>query len=157
MRFTKPKKALGLDIGTHSVKAAQMSRVRGRLRVEELGYALVDRDQVSVDPVAAHADAVREAVRGMQVSQSMVVGALPGQTAVIRYPRLPDMPYSQIAEAIETEAGQSIPYDLSEVYLDWFHLDTVDEGDERMLRILLVAAKHAVIESRTKIAEAADY
>ncbi len=133
-----------------------MSRMKGRLHLEEIGYAIVDREQVNVDPVSAHAEAVRESVRHMQVGRSIIVGALPGQTAVIRYPRLPDMPYSRIGRSIETEAGQNIPYDLSEVFLDWALLDTVSEGEEKMLKILLVAAKHSVIESRVQIIDAAE-
>lgn len=124
--------------------------------MDEVGYALVDRNQVNVDPVAAHADALLAATGEMQVGQCMLVGALPGQTAVIRYPRVPDMPVDQISEWVEAEAGQNIPYDLSEVYLDSAPLETVTEGDEKMLRVLLVAAKHSAIESRLSIVEAAD-
>jgi len=155
--FTKPKTAVGIDIGTHSVKAVQMSRKSGRLCVDAAGYALVDRNQVNADPVAASANALREAVRKILVAQCYVVGALPGQAVVIRYPRLPDMEEDKIGQSIESDyAGQNIPYDLSEVFLDWVLLDTVVEGDEALLKILLVAAKHETIEGRTQIAEAAD-
>lgn len=154
--FTKPKKAVGVDIGAHSVKAVQMARSGGRLRIEHAGYALVDRNLINMDPVAAQAQAVREALRTFPVSPSLMVGALPGQAVVIRYPRLPHMPESRIAEVIEREAGQHIPYDLSEVFLDWTVLDTVTEGEEQLLKVLLVAAKHEVIESRVQIAEAAE-
>jgi len=154
--FTKPKKAIGVDIGAHSVKTVQMSRVNGRLRVEGVGYALVDRNLVNMDPIAAHANAAREALAGMPLSQSLLVGALPGQTVVIRYPRLPEISRDRIGAAIEKEAGQQIPYDLSEVFLDWALLDTVTEGNERLMKMLLVAAKHEVIESRVQIAGAAE-
>jgi len=133
-----------------------MVRRGGRLFVEVAGYALLDRDQVNVDPVEAHAEAMREAMRQMAASQSLVVGALPGQTVVIRYQRLPDVPRDQLAQAVETEAGQNIPYDLSEVFLDWTILDEMAEGDTKQLKALLVAAKHEVIESRVQIATAAD-
>ena len=134
-----------------------MSKRGGRLCVDAAGYALVDRNQVNADPVAAHANALREAVRTIQVSQCLVVGALPGQTVVIRYPRLPDMPEDKIGQSIESDyAGQNIPYDLSEVFLDWVLLDTVVEGEEALLKILLVAAKHEIIETRTQIAQAAE-
>ncbi|MBI2431869.1 MAG: hypothetical protein HYV26_03255, partial [Candidatus Hydrogenedentes bacterium] len=86
--FAKPKKCIGLDIGTYSVKAVQMSRSGGRLYVDEAGFARVDRAQVNEDPVGAHAMAVREALGAMPVLQCLAVAALPGQTAVIRYPRL---------------------------------------------------------------------
>lgn len=156
MLFSKPHKAVGLDIGTHSVKAVQMSRHGGCLHVDGVGHALIDRDQVNVDPVEAHADAVREALSSLAPQNALVVGALPGQTVVIRYPRLPDVPEEQLAQSIESEAGQNIPYDLSEVFLDWSILDELMEGDVKQLKALLVAAKHEVIESRVQIADAAD-
>jgi type IV pilus assembly protein PilM len=153
--FTKPSKAIGVDVGSHSVKAVQMSKAGSRMRVDQVGYALVDRAQLNVDPVAAQADAVRNALDGMVTNQSVVVGALPGQTVVIRYPRLAEMPKEQLAQSIETEASQSIPYDRSEVFLDWTLLDSVREGDKAKLKILLVAAKYEVIESRVQVADAA--
>jgi type IV pilus assembly protein PilM len=65
------------------------------------------------------------------------------------------MPENQIAQAVENEAGQNIPYELSEVYLDWSLLEKITDNGETTLRILLVAAKHEVIESRVQIANAA--
>lgn len=156
MRFTKPSKIVGLDIGSHSVKAVQMSKSGGKLQIDDVGYALVDRNQVNLDPVMAHATALNEAIRTMPISQCLIVGALPGQTVVIRYPRLQDMALDQIDAAIEKEAGQNIPYDLFEVFLDWSILEEETEGDTTQLKVLLVAAKHEVIDSRVQIAAAAN-
>ncbi len=75
---------------------------------------------------------------------------------VIRYPRLDESAKANLDEAVEQEAGQSIPYDLSEVSLDWTLLDEVDEGEAKQLKILLVAAKHEIIDSRVQILEVAD-
>lgn len=127
----------------------------GRLRVDRAGCALVDRHELSVNPVSAQAGALREAIQTIPVDQSIVVGALPGQTVVIRYPRLQEMPEGQLAQSIEAEAGQSIPYDLSAVFMDWTVLGRLTEGEQTLLKILLVAAKHEVIETRVQIAEAA--
>ena len=156
MLFSRPKKAIGLDVGTHSVKSVQMSRSGGHLRVDGAGYALVDRNQLNLDPVASQANAVREAVRSMAVAQSVIVGALPGHTVVIRYPRLPEMPLNSLDAAVEREAGQHIPYELSEVFLDSTLLETVTEGEDRLHKVLLVAAKHDVIDARVQIADAAE-
>lgn len=156
MLFSKPKKAIGLDIGSHSVKAVQMSRSGGRLYIDEVGYAVVNREQANNDPVMAHASAVSEALRNMNLNQCSVVGALPGQTVVIRYPRLPESAKEQLEVAIEREAGQNIPYDLNEVLLDWTLLDETEEGDQRQLKVLLVAAKHEVVDSRIQILDASE-
>ncbi|MBI1317925.1 MAG: type IV pilus assembly protein PilM [Candidatus Hydrogenedens sp.] len=156
MQFTKPKRAIGLDIGTHSVKAVQMSRSGGRLFVDEVGYAVVNRDLINADPVMAHANAVSEALAGLSVTKSAIIADLPGQTVVIRYPRISQSAQLDLESAVEREAGQSIPYDLAEVYLDWTLLEELKEGDTNQLKILLVAAKHEVIDSRVQIMNAAE-
>jgi len=138
------------------VKAVQLSKSGGRLVLEGSGYAVLDRSQMNADPIAATAAAIRECTRQLQLSQSVVVGALPGQSVVIRYPRLPEMPEAKLGEAIEKEAAQHIPYDLAEVFLDWSLLDTVSQGNEKLLKVLLVAVKHESIDGRVQVAEAAE-
>lgn len=133
-----------------------MSRSHGRLFVDEVGYAVINREQANADPVMAHANAVAEALTGLAVKQSLLVGALPGQTVVIRYPRLPESARENLSAAVEKEAGQSIPYDLAEVLLDWTLLDEIQEGAQRQIRVLLVAAKHEVIDSRIQVTQAAE-
>jgi type IV pilus assembly protein PilM len=154
--FFKAKKSIGLDIGTHSVKAVQMSRRGGRLCIDEVGYALIDRNQVNADPIVAHAVAVTEALSGMNLKSSQIVGALPGQTVVIRYPRYAEANREQLAAIVSREAGQNIPYDLNEVSLDWSLLDEVEEAGQRQLKVLLVAAKHEIIDSRVQIMNASE-
>lgn len=156
MLFFKAKKSIGLDIGTHSVKAVQMSRRGGRLCIDEVGHALIDRNQVNADPIVAHAVAVTEALSGMNLKSSQIVGALPGQTVVIRYPRYAEANRDQLAAIVNREAGQNIPYDLNEVSLDWTLLDEVEEGGQRQLKVLLVAAKHEIIDSRVQIMAASE-
>ena len=156
MLFSKPKRAIGLDIGTHSVKAVQMSRSRGKLHIDEVGYATIDRNRFNSDPISAQAESITEALRAVQLKGSILVAALPGQTVVIRYPRLPDVPLHQLDEAVEREAGKNIPYDLEEVYLDWSKLTEIEENEERQVKILLVAAKHEVIDSRLEVLDAAN-
>lgn len=156
MLFAKTNKSLGLDVGSYSVKAVQLSKAGGRLRVEAVGSAPVDRMAANNDPVAAQAQAVREATRQIPLGQTLVVGALPGQTVVIRYPRLPDLSQEKLAEAVQNEAGQHIPYELSEVFLDWTSLGRIAEGEATNVKVLLVAAKQDVIERRVEIARAAE-
>lgn len=156
MLFSKPKRAIGIDIGSHSVKSVQMSKSGSRMRLEAAGYALVDRNQFNLDPVTAQAAAVRESLRPLVETQSLVVTALPGQSVVIRYPRLANMPEDELQEAIEREAGQHIPYDLSEVFLDWTLLDTVAQTDDKLLKILLLAAKHELIDARLQVTQTAE-
>ncbi len=156
MLFSKPSRAVGVDIGTYSVKTVQMSKAGGKLRIDSAGYALIDSNRLNTDPIEAQSSAVREALRRTALGGSIFVGALPGQAVVIRYPRLPDATDTELQRAIEREASQNLPYELSEVFLDWTVLDRGIEGTEAVAKVLLVAAKHELIDSRLQIGEAAD-
>ena len=159
MGFSRPKKAIGLDIGTHSVKAVLMSRYGGRFRIEKVNHIHLDRNLVNNDPIGAQALATREAMRTMPMAQSLVVAALPGQTVVVRYPRLTNTPKDQLENAVSREAAHNIPYDLNEVFLDWSVLGDARSEESRQLnqiKVLLVAAKHEVIDSRMQVLSAAE-
>lgn len=155
MKFTKPKKVIGLDIGSQSVKAVQVARGGRGMTIEQVGFSAIDRNMLNSDPVAAHARAIRESLEDFNVNQSMIAAALPGQSVVIRYPRLRDVAVGELDEAIESEASQNIPYDLAEVLLDWSLLDEEIEGDSTVQKVLLVAAKHDVIDQRIQFADIA--
>ena len=155
MLFDKPNKSVGVDVGTHSVKCILMTKVGDRFRVDYAGYAPIDQNQANVDPIQAQADAVREALRTIPYGNSIMVGALPGQTVVIRYPRLPEASDAELQRAVNHEASQNLPYELSEVFVDWAVLDRLIEGEEAVVKVLLVAAKHELIESCVQVADAA--
>lgn len=151
MGFRKPKKALGLDIGTHSVKTVLVSRSMGRLWIEKAAIAYIDRSQFSVDPVAAQTRAIREALDEMPKKQSLVVASLSGQTVVVRYPRLTNVPREQLASAVAREAVNNIPYDMNDVYMDWTLLEEFEEEGRRIAKILVVAATRDVVDMRLQI------
>lgn len=133
-----------------------MSRFGGRLRVDGAAQVLVDRNLLNSDPNEAQAQAVREALREMPVSQCLVVSAMAGQTVVVRYPRLTVKGRESLDDAIRGEASHSIPYDLNDVFLDWHVLEETAEGEQRQVKVLLVAAKHEVIDARMQVLGASE-
>lgn len=133
-----------------------MSRFGGRLRVDGAVQVLVDRNLLNSDPNEAQAQAVRETLREMPVSQCLVVSAMAGQTVVVRYPRLTVKGRESLDDAIRGEASHSIPYDLNDVFLDWHVLEETAEGDQRQVKMLLVAAKHEVIDARMQVLGASE-
>lgn len=133
-----------------------MAKAGGRLRVEQATQFIIDRDQVNNDPVGAQAQAIREALRGMPLSKSYVVGALPGQSVVIRYPRITGKIKDQLSEIVMREAKSNVPYDLNEVYLDWTVLDEIKGDTQNQIKILLVAVKQEVVKNLLQIFQAAE-
>ncbi len=152
--FSRPKKAIGIDLGAHSVKTLQVSKQGRKIYIEEAGYAEIDNEMAVADPIKANTDALLTALTGLLPKQSYIVTALPGNTAVVRYPKITLKANETIDIAVEREANQYIPFDRSEVFLDW---DVIDkETEERKIQILLVAAKNEAINSRLRIFQACD-
>lgn len=149
--FTKPRKAIGIDIGTHSTKIVQLSSSLGGYRLDKATLTPVDATLLQQDANAAMEAALRYAVGFYMPRNSVVVGALSGQDTIIRYLRMPKMPDADLHAAVENEADQNIPFDLSEVVLDYDIVEEQAEGDETTLRVLLVAAKNEVIDQRISL------
>jgi type IV pilus assembly protein PilM len=151
--FSKPKRAVGIDIGSHSVKVVEISRSGLGFAVHGAVRATIDPSRYAVDPTVALTTAVSEATATFKLSNAYVVCGLSGQSVVIRYPRLPKMPPDELRGAVELEAAQSIPYNMEEVSMDSTPLEDAPENGEEMVKVLLVAAKNEIIDARLSLLE----
>jgi type IV pilus assembly protein PilM len=149
--FNKPQQAVGVDVGTHSVKAVQVASSGDNLVVVRAGKIDVDQEQYAVDPLVALSNAARDAVRDFDLTRSIVVASLSGHSVVTRYLKLQKMPKEELEGAIQIEAGQSIPYDLSEVTVNAEQLREVTEDGQELVKVLVVAAKDDVVRSRLEV------
>ena len=149
--FNRPQRAVGVDIGTSAVKAIQIVRSVDNLVIERAAKTEVDQEKYAVDPLLALSSAVRDSVSGCDLAGSVVAVSLPGHSVVTRYLKLQEMPKEELAGAIEIEAGQSIPYDLSEVMMNHQRLTEVSEEGQTHVKVLVVAARNEVVHSRLEV------
>ena len=149
--FKRPQRAVGIDIGCNTVKTVQVIRSGDGLVVERAAKTDVDQEQYAVDPLLALSTAIRDSVSGCDLAQGVIVVSLPGHSVVTRYLKLQEMPREELAGAIEIEAGQSIPYDLSEVMMNHQRLTEVSEEGQTLVKVLVVAARNEVIHSRLEV------
>jgi type IV pilus assembly protein PilM len=152
--FSRPKKALGIDIGTHSVKTLQVSKQGRKIYVEEAGYAELDYELLNADPIKAQTSALLTALTGFVPKQCFVAAALPGNTTVVRYPKITPKVNETLSQAVQREASQYIPFDLNEEFLSLDVIAKETEGEQT--EILLVAAKKDAISSRLNIFQMCD-
>jgi type IV pilus assembly protein PilM len=149
--FTKPQQAVGLDVGSHAVKAVQVVRSGDNLVVERARKIDVDAEQYAADPLVALSGATRDAISDFDVARSIVVASLSGHSVVTRYLKLQKMPKEELEGAIQIEAGQSIPYDLSEVTVNAEQLREVTEDGQTLVKVLVVAARDDVVRARLEV------
>ena len=143
---------VGLDIGSSAVKAVVLRRGRGGWSLVAAGESPLPDGSVH-DGAAAEPTAVSEAVNtlldSLRLKRARVAAALSGHAVIVKRLSLPAMSQAELNEAIPWEAEQYIPFDLSEVQLDFQVVN--NDPTKSSLDVLLVAAKRDRIDDRTAI------
>lgn len=153
------RKALltGIDIGSHSIKLVRLKARQRGYQLANFGVmplparAIVDHTIMDEGSVAT---ALRNLIRMEKITATATAVAVAGQAVLTKTIRLPRMSARELAEAMQWEAEQHIPFDMADVNLDFRILPSDDETGGQMDVLLAVARKTAVAE-RTRLLAAA--
>ncbi len=156
MLFNRSRPVVGLDIGSSSVKAIELKKSGRGFKVTAIGVEPVPPDSI-VDGAIMDAGAVTDAVRRLLLSPRFkakdVVASLSGSAVIVKKINLPVMSDADLADSIQWEAEQYIPFDIQDVNLDYQILTPVAERQGTM-DVLLVAAKKDKIADYTGVVSA---
>ncbi|HQR30235.1 MAG TPA: type IV pilus assembly protein PilM [Anaeromyxobacteraceae bacterium] len=151
--MAKNKLALGLDIGSSSVKLVHLKEGRH-------GHALLAWGEAPLPPEAivdnqlmnsaAIVEAIRELVAQQKVRTKDVSIGVRGHSVIIKRISMPFMSQEDLDESIQWEAEQYIPFDVKDVNIDTQILSTQADAAGQM-DVLLVAAKKDMINDFTSV------
>ena len=144
--FSNPKVAIGIDLGSHSVKAVQLSEFGDSTKVDRAILINLEDGGSEEKRMEATIGAMRTIASVFDANKAVLASALPGEDTFIRYLRFPQMPPEELKSSIELEADQNLPYDLTELMMDSVVLEEITERNETIIKVLLVAAKNEVID-----------
>lgn len=153
----KKKPIIGLDIGSYSIKGIILDETKSGLILKSLGVANLPPQAIvegSVQEKEIVVQAIRNLVKTLKIKAKAVSTSISGYSVIIKKISLPTATREELAENIEVEAEQFIPFDISEVNVDFQILGQQDEQDEQM-EVILVAAKKDVIDSYVDLLEQA--
>lgn len=145
--FFGEKKIIALDIGTSSVKLAEIdSSRRGpvlkKFAVHPLSPGAVNGGEiVDAGQVAA---AIESLVKGSKSKRKHVATGMWGSSVIVKKIAMPQMEDKLVAEQIKWEAEQYIPFDINEISLEHHILRNKSSSMESM-EVLLVAAKQEFV------------
>jgi len=154
--FFKKKKILGIDIGTSSIKISELdvSKKGAKLinfaMIETPASSISSGDVVEVSPICS---AIREAIVEYKFQAKNVASGLWGGSVLVKKITIPSMDRGSIAEQIRWEAEQYIPFDLSEVNIDFYVLGSGSTQAIDSMEVLIIAAKHDQIYKFVEIVE----
>ncbi len=151
---------VGVDIGSHAVKAVLLSQGSDGYILEDYAIepmvrgAVIDREIQDIEAVGSVIAKVRE---NISMKAKDAAAAVSGQTVITKIIYM-DVALSEdeLASQIEIEADSLIPYPLDEVSLDFETLD-VNESDPSKVNVLLSAARTESIEARVAALEFGDF
>jgi type IV pilus assembly protein PilM len=143
--FGKRRAAVGLDIGSSAVKAIELRPSGKGYKVIGFASEPIPRDSI-VDGAIVDGAAVTAAIRrlfdGGSFKTKEVVASLSGSAVIVKKINLPVMTPAELAQSIQWEAEQYIPFDVQDVNLDYQILDEGNKTDGKgSMDVLLVAAK----------------
>lgn len=151
-------RAVGLDIGTFAVRAAEVA-LGDEPTLLRFGQVTLPpgavRDGDVVDP-AAVAAAIRRLWREAGFKSKAVVTGL--ASVIVRTADLPYMLEGDVASALQFEAQELIPIPIEDAILDYQVLEQVEPGNgagDGLTRVLLAAAQRDVVRSNMAAIEGA--
>src|SRR6476619_5225898 len=146
------KTIVGLDVGSSSIKAVELKRKGRDVEVAHLGLEPLAPDIV-VDSMIVDSGTVSSAISKLftdhEIKAKNVATAVSGHSVIVKKISLPSMSDQELAETIQKEAAQHIPFDLADVNLD-YQILSEDAGSPQM-DVLLVAVKKDKILNYTNV------
>lgn len=141
------KQVVGLDLGTSSIKMIELKSSGRGFKMTNFGMSsipegLIDGGEI-LDPTAL-SQIIMALQKELGLKTKSVCTGMFGGAVIVKKISMPRIDPKLIGEQIQWEAEQYIPFDLSEVNLDYHLLNSTDKNSETM-EILLVAAKHDYI------------
>jgi type IV pilus assembly protein PilM len=147
---------LVLDIGSSSVKLAEVEHGTSGPRVTALGVAPLPPGAVQANIVQEQGpvvEAIRSLVSEHGTHSEQVITAVPGPAVIVKKIILPAETPAGVETAVLAEAGNLIPDSLDRVNLDYQVIDWIESGNK--MEVLVVAVKREIINTYTEAIKAA--
>lgn len=160
-----PKKMVGVDVGTASIKIVEVSRWGQGKTLENYGeiksvslfkepFRNVEKGSYMLSNYFV-SRAIRAVLDEARIKTKGIIFSIPDFSTFCTSFDLPPMEKKEIADAVYYNAPQYIPLPVTETTLDWKLISGVPGDKKSNLRIFLVAIPNQVIQDYQKVAQMA--
>ena len=140
--FLGKKEVVGLDIGSNSIKLAELKETKKGYQLKNIGETLLPPEAI-VNKVITNRDAVSGAIYSLieelRVKTKNAVISISGHSVIIKKVSIPKMSEKELREAVPWELEQYIPQNIEDVNYDFQILP--GQTPEGNMDVLIVAAK----------------
>lgn len=139
---------VGIDIGSYSIKLLELAVTNKGVVLKKAGRALVPRGAVEDGLIADHkalAGVLMALLANLQPSIKRTAMSISGYSVIVKKIVVPYDDDKDIAENLDIEAENYVPFELTDVYLDFYKLGSI-ETEQNGSEIFLVAAKREIVD-----------
>jgi type IV pilus assembly protein PilM len=150
---------LGLDIGSHSIKAIELAHAGNQITILSAGSMATPvktTGSISNIELESVAYVIKQLIKEAGIRTKSVNVALPESQVFTRVIEVPQLSSRELSSAIQWEAEQYIPLPLDQVNMDFTILRDGKQTTSGKMEVLLVAAPKALIERYMTILDMAD-
>ncbi|MFH1478193.1 MAG: type IV pilus assembly protein PilM [Candidatus Omnitrophota bacterium] len=134
------KRAVGIDVGNHSIKLIELEEKRHFLELTKCGIARIFNSDTK--------SALKEIISSQNLTTKRVNVSLAGLSVIVRYIEMPAMKKEELKSSIKFEAEKYIPFNIKDSIIDCAMLDKTASGQQR---VILVAVKRNEIRELTQL------
>jgi type IV pilus assembly protein PilM len=148
MALSKKDHLVGLDIGSHAIKIAEIEHGKSGRTLKSLGIIDIDPEFMedgAIKDTQAVADLIKMLLKQNKVREKKVAISVGGYSIIVKRINVQTMSEEQLLETIHYEAEQYIPFDINDVNLD-FQIIGENKNNKNQMSVLLVAAKKDLID-----------
>jgi type IV pilus assembly protein PilM len=153
--FSKSRSLVGLDLGSSCIKLVQLKEAgKSGWKLENMGSLPLSPEAIvdgAIMDSGLVVDVIQNLFRENRVKGSEVALSLSGHSVIIKRVSLPTMNEQELAESIQWEAEQYIPFDIQDVNIDYQILQNTSQSTEGNMDVLLVAVKKSKISDYTSV------
>ncbi len=150
-------KLVGLDIGSHAIKLAEIEDTKKGRILKNFGIIGLPQDAIvegSIKEMEIVSSAIKTLYKNMKVKNKNVVTSISGYSVIVKKISIPKRGEAELDASIQDEAEQFIPFDINDVNLDYEILsppgepeaEKKEDGDKGLMDVMLVAAKKDIVE-----------
>lgn len=155
LSFLGGKDASGLSIGTSSIKVVELKKSGKSWSLVKFGLAPLADDTIinrEIGNPVAVTDGLKNLLNETKISAKQVCTGIGGPSIMIKRMMVEVQNVKEIQDAVFWEAEQYLPFDPSEVSMD-YHL--ISRGKDNKTDVIFVAAKLSVMDGYIQAIEGA--
>jgi len=140
------RRVLGLDVGSHSLKAVELHQTLQGLVVAQQRTLVLEDEGMPLE------ERIREFARQHELPRDHVICALPGDRLTSRRMVFPFRDSKRLSQAVPFEVEAEMPFELEDILVDWERVG----GDRQRTEVLASVAPRAEVERLLRLLREAD-